>query len=854
MSNTIKIYKKVLLLVIFSGIIISCKTETTSEDTSTQKLDLKKSPEEIPENSYLFDVTVNSDDGLVLRKEPNINAERITFLPYKTKLKIISFTNFFDQIQLGKNKKAYGQWVKVNYTSVTNNTISGYVFDDFLDYNFFKKEDEYSLITRDTVVVYNEQEFLDALSSQRVIIVDAQSLNFEKYFRTHKEKVPKYLITSFDDDEEPSYQDETYYFSQDYEGNASLSLFNYYNLEIRGKDKSIDFIVNTSALDVIKFNNCGNILLDNLNFYHKPFDNSACSGSVTVFIDCLSFFFQNVHFNGTGAIGARIIDSEEFSFTNCEFYKNARSAIYSKNGSDIEVTKSEFYNNNLEEIFYIESNKIGSSLSVSNCLVTDNVIFSALNTFSEEMSSLAEVEFKNVSFINNKVAGDFFDNRDEGYITFIDCEINNNISTGNRWILNADEGTPQVKFFNSTIKDNVDFYAFINQKYRYSFDDKTIEENIFDSASDTIPTKFNYFYKGPENSIFRNIRDLDFNKQDNLISYRGHLLNGLYFIQLSGIDDFFGFPLKKSLNYATGNFVKGKLEGEWILENRIQDPYYEYFLTYKEGTLDGPSRISGLKILDEGKYVNNKKEGVWSSYYLNGSIQNKIDYVNGKKNGSAIFYYRHGSVMEERTDINNLNGNTKYYFENGTLANEIYYEDGKINTKKSSFFDIAKNKKEAVAYEVTYQGEVQGEPSYNLPIDLHEEAYKDKVHIWYDKTSKLLLAYTYYKDGMKNGIQYQTLRFGKEQNKTLNRFYFKNDIKRYIKIFDSINNHILTYSYWDGNLTEKSIFKGEKNTITKYEEFKTVGGKLMKHGKHIEYKSTSEKVILEEVYENGEKM
>ena len=84
-------------------------------------------------------------------------------------------------------------------------------------------------------------------------------------------------------------------------------------------------------------------------------------------------------------------------------------------------------------------------------------------------------------------------------------------------------------------------------------------------------------------------------------------------------------------------------------------------------------------VIEEGNYVNNKKEDLWKQYYNNGKIKSELTYKNNKADGYAKFYYENGNVSEEGLwQSNKWVGAYKMYFENGNLSYEWNYtEQGK---------------------------------------------------------------------------------------------------------------------------------------------------------------------------------
>jgi antitoxin component YwqK of YwqJK toxin-antitoxin module len=81
----------------------------------------------------------------------------------------------------------------------------------------------------------------------------------------------------------------------------------------------------------------------------------------------------------------------------------------------------------------------------------------------------------------------------------------------------------------------------------------------------------------------------------------------------------------------TGTFVDGEKEGEWI--DYFEDGSIEFTFTYKSGKLDGISRSYNYdtkKLLFEGNYINNLKEGVWTNFAYTGAILQEDIYKNNQ--------------------------------------------------------------------------------------------------------------------------------------------------------------------------------------------------------------------------------
>ncbi len=74
-------------------------------------------------------------------------------------------------------------------------------------------------------------------------------------------------------------------------------------------------------------------------------------------------------------------------------------------------------------------------------------------------------------------------------------------------------------------------------------------------------------------------------------------------------------------------------------------------------------------IQSEGEFSDNKKRGVWKTYYTTGNIQSEITYNENKQNGYARIYHKNGKIAEEGTWVlNKWIGEYKSYYKNGQAS------------------------------------------------------------------------------------------------------------------------------------------------------------------------------------------
>ena len=93
--------------------------------------------------------------------------------------------------------------------------------------------------------------------------------------------------------------------------------------------------------------------------------------------------------------------------------------------------------------------------------------------------------------------------------------------------------------------------------------------------------------------------------------------------------------------------------------------------------------------IEEGLYVNGKKDGEWRAFFPNGTTKYCITFVNGLPKGSAVFYYEDGQVMEQGVwDVNHWTGNYTFYHPNGKPAYQFNFNDaGKREGDQLYYYD-----------------------------------------------------------------------------------------------------------------------------------------------------------------------
>ena len=74
--------------------------------------------------------------------------------------------------------------------------------------------------------------------------------------------------------------------------------------------------------------------------------------------------------------------------------------------------------------------------------------------------------------------------------------------------------------------------------------------------------------------------------------------------------------------------------------------------------------------LEQGSFINGKKEGSWKTYYLGGQLRMKLNYKNGLIDGTGKDYYINGKLnIHAKWKNDKLDGLFLWYNKDGTLDN-----------------------------------------------------------------------------------------------------------------------------------------------------------------------------------------
>jgi antitoxin component YwqK of YwqJK toxin-antitoxin module len=121
---------------------------------------------------------------------------------------------------------------------------------------------------------------------------------------------------------------------------------------------------------------------------------------------------------------------------------------------------------------------------------------------------------------------------------------------------------------------------------------------------------------------------------------------------------------------------KGQRQGYWIIKgDMINDPAYK------------PEHK-----VEEGRYQDNRKEGLWKKYWPNGKVRSQITYAGGKPSGEYHLYYENGLTEEHGIWTSNKNtGEFKRFYNNGNPQQHfIFADNGKRNGMQKYYHENGK--------------------------------------------------------------------------------------------------------------------------------------------------------------------
>lgn len=276
--------------------------------------------------------------------------------------------------------------------------------------------------------------------------------------------------------------------------------------------------------------------------------------------------------------------------------------------------------------------------------------------------------------------------------------------------------------------------------------------------------------------------------------------------------------------------------------------YYKSF----DSSLDTPTKYGDVvltyypngKIKKEVDYVNGLKEGKEIFYYQNGTVAKETTYINDKKYGDFFENYENGILKISGKFVDNrLDGLITTYNSNGQKQSETNYTLGLKNGKSTEYISGK------VLSEVIYKnGKKEGyffANNFNGGLEIEGNFVDDKKNgVWtkYNRDRKIILEETYHQ-GILEGEYNKYYDTGsiKESGTYINGY-----LEGTVEIYNENSNLIRKINYIKGKKEGKSESYYSDGKLLNEEYYRN----NILNGEFKEY-SREEKVTLIGKYSNG---
>jgi antitoxin component YwqK of YwqJK toxin-antitoxin module len=166
-----------------------------------------------------------------------------------------------------------------------------------------------------------------------------------------------------------------------------------------------------------------------------------------------------------------------------------------------------------------------------------------------------------------------------------------------------------------------------------------------------------------------------------------------------------------------------------------------------------------------GTYVDDQKDGCWTSYASDGKLIRIESFKKGLRDGIAVDIDQRGYLVSEMFYVNNLlEGTAKKYYYGTSPASYIDYLHGKINGKKKLYYENSLGK---MMEESDYKNDLKNGSSRFFSISgdtIAEYNYADNMLQGIQKTyypKKKIMSEQQFKDNLENGNSKEYYENGK---------------------------------------------------------------------------------------------
>jgi antitoxin component YwqK of YwqJK toxin-antitoxin module len=144
-------------------------------------------------------------------------------------------------------------------------------------------------------------------------------------------------------------------------------------------------------------------------------------------------------------------------------------------------------------------------------------------------------------------------------------------------------------------------------------------------------------------------------------------------------------------------------------------------------------------IIEEGTYLNNRREGIWIKYFQDGvTPETKGDYKLGRPNGVYAKFYPNGKIKETGIVIGRKQiGELIMYYESGCVLKELNYDkNGKQEGLQTYYYNC--NPSDSVKGQIEFQHKVvNGVWNYDKALRYYPNGEKKEI-ITYSEDGTIL--------------------------------------------------------------------------------------------------------------------
>ncbi|WP_205692234.1 SH3 domain-containing protein, partial [Cellulophaga sp. Z1A5H] len=322
---------------------------------------------------YAEDGRVNSENGLVIRKKPSLNSQKIATIPHNKKIKIFASTKIYDYITLSNNNKIVGEWKHIFYKNSKGKQENGYVFDSFIIYDFENYDYSSSYENKkENIDVYNEEQFFQNIKNNVTLNIKSKRLNLAKYLDENTEiaDIPTGKLNS-------DLYNGLHIHSEENKRKTFL-IKGYTNVEIKSdyKTEIITYPIQLSGLKSVTFNNLAfkKVTLndDEAILY---IDQKFLFEELSEYLFFINIkFFSKIQFSDK-SIAFYPSSENSYFFQYCDFIKNASISLL-WNHTNVSIDKCKFYELEDWKAIYMyypsDSDKNRSRFKLTNSYIGNN--------------------------------------------------------------------------------------------------------------------------------------------------------------------------------------------------------------------------------------------------------------------------------------------------------------------------------------------------------------------------------------------------------------------------------------------------------------------------------------------------